>query len=54
MKLDKSNITSGIVGAFVGACSVMGINALSDNNNVITSFFDSTSHRDKGSMFDRV
>ena len=32
----------------------MGINALSDNNNVITSFFDSTSHRGKGSMFDRV
>lgn len=54
MKLDKDHITSGIVGAIVGACSVMGINALSDNNNVITSFFDSTSHRGKGSMFDRV
>ena len=54
MKLDKNHISSGIVGAIVGACSVMGINALSDNNNVITSFFDSTSHRGKGSMFDRV
>ena len=54
MKLDKNHISSGIVGAIVGACSVMGINALSDNNNVITSFFDSTSHRGKGSLFDRV
>ena len=54
MKLDKSNITSGIVGAIMGACSVMGINALSDNNNGISSFFDSMLHRGKASMYDRV
>ena len=54
MKLDKSHITSGIVGAIVGACSVMGINALSDNNNAITSFFNSTPHRGKASMYIRV
>lgn len=54
MKWDKSQIKSGIVGAIMGACSVMGINALSDSNNVISSFFDSTSHRGKASMYDRV
>ena len=54
MKLDKSHITSGIVGAIIGACSVMGINALSDNKNAISSFFDSMSHRGKASMYDRV
>ena len=53
MKLDKSHVTSGIVGAIMGAGSVMGINALSDNN-VISSFFDSTSHWGKASMYDRV
>ena len=54
MKLDKNHITSGIVGAIMGACSVMGINALSDSNNVISSFYDSMSHRSKASMYDRV
>ena len=54
MKLDKSNITSGIVGAIMGACSVLGINALSDNNNGISSFLNSVSHRGKASMYDRV
>ena len=54
MKLDKSHITSGIVGAIMGASSVMGINALSDNDNVISSFFDSKSHWGKASMYDRV
>lgn len=53
MKLDKNHITSGIVGTIIGACSVMGINALSDNNK-ISSFFDSMSHRGKASMYDRV
>ena len=54
MKLDKSHITSGIVGAIMGASSVMGINALSDNDNAISPFFDSMSHRGKASMYDRV
>ena len=54
MKVDKSHITSGIVGAIIGASSVMGINALSESNNAISSFFDSTSHRGKASMYDRV
>ena len=54
MKLDKSHITSGVVGAIMGTCSVMGINALSENNNVISSFFDSKSHRGKAAMYDRV
>ncbi len=54
MKLDKNHITSGIVGAIMGACSVMGVNALSDNKNVISSFFDSMSHRGNASMYDRV
>ena len=53
MKLDKRQVTSGIVGAIMGACSVMGINALSDNN-VKSSFFESTSHRGKASMYGRV
>ena len=54
MKLDKSHITSGIVGAVIGASSVMGINALSGSNNKISSFFDSLSYRGKASMYDRV
>ena len=54
MKLDKSHITSGIVGAIMGASSVMGINALSDNDNAISPFFDSKSHWGKASMYDRV
>ena len=54
MKWDKNHIKSGIVGAIMGACSVMGINALSDNNNGISSFFDSMLHRGKASMYDRV
>ena len=54
MKLDKNHIMSGIVGAIMGASSVMGINALSDNDNAISSFFDSTSHRGRASMYDRV
>ncbi len=54
MKLDKNHITSGIVGAIMGASSVMGYNAVSENNNVISSFFDSMSYRGKASMYDRV
>lgn len=54
MKWDKNHIKSGIVGAIMGACSVMGINALSDNNNGISSFLDSMPHRSKASMYDRV
>lgn len=54
MKLDKNHITSGIVGAIMGAGSVMGINALSESNNVVSSFFGSMSHRGKTSMYDRV
>lgn len=54
MKLDKGHITSGIVGAVMGASSVMGIIALSDSDNVISPFFDSMSHRGKASMYDRV
>ena len=54
MNLDKSHIKSGIVGAIMGACSVMGINALSHSSNVISSFYDSMSHRGKASMYDRV
>ena len=54
MKLDKSHITSGIVGAIMGACSVMGINALSDSNNKVSSFFGSMSHRGEASMYDKV
>lgn len=54
MKLDKKQFTSGIVGAIMGASSVMGINALSDSDNAILSFFDSKSHRGKASMYDRV
>ena len=38
----------------MGASSVMGINALSDNSSVISSFFDSMPHRGKASMYDRV
>ena len=53
MKWDKNHIKSGIVGAIMGACAVMGINSLSDNNR-ISSFFDSMSHRGKASMYDRV
>lgn len=54
MKLDKTHITSGLVGAIMGACSVMGINALPDNKNVISSFFDPMSHRGNASMYERV
>ena len=55
MKFDKSHIRSGIVGAMIGAGSVMGINELSDNgNSTIFSFFDASSHRGKVSMFERV
>lgn len=38
----------------MGAGSVMGINALSDNNNAISSFYDAMSYRGKASMYDRV
>jgi len=55
MKLNKSHIKGGIVGAIFGACSVMGINALSDrSSNTISSFFENLSHRGKASMYDKV
>ena len=55
MKLDKSHITSGIVGAVMGACSVVGINALSGHSNSeISSFFDTASHKAKTRMYERV
>ena len=55
MKLDKSQVKSGIVGAIMGACSIMGINALSGHsNNTISSFFDTASHRSKMPMYERV
>lgn len=55
MKLDKSHIKSGIVGAMLGAGSVMGFNALSGHSNgTMSSFFDSMSHRGRASMYERV
>ncbi len=54
MKLDKNHLTSGIVGVIMGASSVMGINALSDNKNVISYFYDTMPHRGNASMYDRV
>lgn len=55
MKLDKSHIKGGIVGATIGACSVIGINALSDHNNSTSiSFYDTSSLSGKASMFDNV
>ena len=54
MKLDKNHIRSGIVGVVIGASSIMGINTLPDSNNVISSFFDTSSHRGKASMYERV
>ncbi len=43
MKLDKKQISSGIVGAIFGACSIAGINALG-----------SAAHGAKAEMYDRV
>ena len=43
MKLDKKQVSSGIVGAILGACSVAGINAL-----------DSATHKAKVPMYERV
>ena len=43
MKLDKKQISSGIVGAVFGACSVAGINAL-----------NTATHKSKVPMFDRI
>ena len=57
MKIDKGHFSSGIVGAVIGACSVMGINALSsrsDNTTSSSSFFDAASHKTKMSMYERV
>jgi len=55
MKFDKNHIKSGIVGAMLGAGSVMGINALSDyTNGTISSFFNTSSYRGKASMYARV
>ena len=54
MRLDRKNLVCGGIGAIMGACSVMTFNALSDDNNVISSFYESLSHRGKASMYDRV
>jgi len=54
MQLDRKNLVCGGIGAIMGACSVMTFNALSDDNNVISSFYESLSHRGKASMYDRV
>lgn len=55
MKIDKGHFSSGIVGAVIGACSVMGINALSGRgDNMVSSFFDAASHKAKVSMYERV
>jgi len=43
MKLDKKQFSSGVVGAFIGACSVAGINAL-----------NTATHGSKTNMYKRV
>lgn len=43
MKLDKKQLSSGVVGAIFGACSVAGINAL-----------NTATHRSKATMYERV
>lgn len=53
MKLNRSNIVSGCVGAFMGACAVWGVNTLLGHDESASfSFF--TSHKAKQSMFERV
>ncbi|MCR5642252.1 MAG: hypothetical protein K6G32_02785 [Prevotella sp.] len=55
MKVDKSNIVSGSIGALLGACSVWGIGALTDNeSNVTSQFFHSFSWNAKQTMYDKV
>ncbi len=55
MKFDKSHIKSGIVGAMIGAGSVIGINALSDlSKSTVSSFFETSSHKGGASMYERV
>lgn len=43
MKLDKKQFSSGVIGAIFGACSVVGINALS-----------TATHQSKANMYERV
>ena len=50
MKLDRSNIVSGCVGTVMGACSVLGIQAVSDSKDHSFSLF----HGPKQTMYERV
>ena len=49
MKLDKSHIVSGSVGAIMGAFSIWGIGELSDSN--AASFF---SKKEKPTMYEKI
>ena len=50
MKLNRSNIVSGCVGSLIGACSVLGIQSVSDNKGNSYSPF----HGLKQTMYERV
>ena len=52
MKLDGKQFSSGIVGAVIGACSVMGFNALSGQSESTTSSF--FAHKAKVPMYEKV